>query len=181
MKRTIVAATLFIALGVIQTPCLAQTAQRGAGNQAWLMNEVRHQLVLLPFYSVFDNLAYRVDGDKVTLMGQVTRPDIKDDAAKAVKGIEGVESVDNQIEVLPLSPMDDQIRRAEFQSIYSFPALQRYADMAVASIHIIVANGRVTLEGVVNSEADKDAAGIRANSVPNVFAVTNNLRVQKGS
>lgn len=181
MKRTIVAAALFIAFGVTQTPCLAQTAQRGSGNQAWLMNEVRHQLVLLPFYSVFDNLAYRVDGDKVTLTGQVTRPDIKDDAAKAVKGIEGVQSVDNQIEVLPLSPMDDQIRRAEYQSIYSFPALQRYADMAVASIHIIVANGHVTLEGVVNSEADKDTAGIRANSVPNVFAVTNNLRVQKGS
>jgi len=181
MKGTILAAALSIALFAIQTPCLAQTAQRGSGNQAWLVNEVRHQLVLLPFYSVFDNLAYRVDGDKVTLMGQVTRPDIKDDAAKAVKGIEGVQAVDNQIEVLPLSPMDDQIRRAEFQSIYSFPALQRYADMAVASIHIIVANGHVTLEGIVNSEADKDAAGIRANSVPNVFAVTNNLRVQKGS
>jgi len=181
MKRTILAAALSIALGAIQVPCLAQTAQRGSGNQAWLMNEVRHQWVLLPFYSVFDNLAYRVDGDKVTLMGQVTRPDIKDDAAKAVKSIEGVQAVDNQIEVLPLSPMDDQIRRAEFQSIYSFSALQRYADMAVPSIHIIVANGHVTLEGAVNSEADKDAAGIRANSVPNVFAVTNNLRVQKGS
>jgi hyperosmotically inducible protein len=112
-------------------------------------------------------------------MGQVRRPDIKDDAGKAVKGIEGVQSVDNQIQVLPLSPMDDQIRRAEFQAIYSFPSLQKYSDMALAPIHIIVDNGHVTLEGVVDNEADKDAAGIRANSVPNVFAVTNNLHVQK--
>jgi hyperosmotically inducible protein len=181
MKRTIAVAALLIAVGALQIPRSAQAAQRGSGNQGWLMNEVRHQLVLLPYYSVFDNLAYRVDGEKVTLTGQVTRPDIKDDAGKAVKGIEGVESVDNQIQVLPLSPMDDQIRRAEFQSIYSFPSLQRYGSMAVPSIHIIVANGHVTLEGVVDSDADKDAAGIRANSVPNVFAVTNNLRVQKGS
>jgi hyperosmotically inducible protein len=181
MKQILSLAAVLIALGAIQVPCLAQGAQRGSGNQAWLMNEVRHQLVLLPYYTVFDNLAYRVEGDKVTLTGQVTRPDIKDDAAKAVKGIEGVQSVDNQIQVLPPSPMDDQIRRAEFQAIYSFPTLQKYGNMAVASIHIIVDNGHVTLEGVVDSEADKDAANIRANSVPNVFAVTNNLRVQKGS
>jgi len=181
MKKFLLFAALSVALGSVTIPCRAQGAQRGSGNQAWLMNEVRHQLVLLPYYSVFDNLAYRVDGDKVTLTGQVTRPDIKDDAGKAVKSIEGVESVDNQIQVLPPSPMDDQIRRAEFQSIYSFPSLQRYGDMAVAAIHIIVDNGHVTLEGVVNSDADKDVAGIRANTVPNVFAVTNNLRVQKGS
>jgi hyperosmotically inducible periplasmic protein len=181
MKKAVLFAALLIMLTYMQVPVSAKATQRGAGNQTWLMNEVRHQLVLLPYYSVFDNLAYRVDGDKVTLTGQVTRPDIKDDAGKAVKGIEGVESVDNQIQVLPTSPMDDQIRRAEFQSIYSFPSLQRYSSMAVPSIHIIVANGHVTLEGVVNSEADKDAAGIRANSVPNVFAVTNNLRVEKGS
>jgi hyperosmotically inducible protein len=181
MKRFMFSAVLMGLLAAAQGSCRAQGAQRGSGNQAWLMNEVRHQLVLLPYYSVFDNLAYRVDGDKVTLTGQVRRPDIKDDAEKAVKGIEGVQSVDNRIQVLPLSPMDDQIRRAEFQAIYSFPSLQRYADMAVPPIHIIVDNGHVTLEGVVDSEADKDAAGIRANSVPNVFAVTNNLRVQKGS
>ena len=180
MKKFILFAALSILLGSVSLPCRAQGAQRGSGNQAWLMNEVRHQLVLLPYYSVFDNLAYRVDGEKVTLTGQVTRPDIKDDAGKTVKGIEGVESVDNQIQVLPPSPMDDQIRRAEFQAIYSFPSLQRYGDMAVAAIHIIVDNGHVTLEGVVNSDADKDTAGIRANTVPNVFAVTNNLRVQKG-
>jgi hyperosmotically inducible protein len=179
MKPTIVITGLLLALGAVQIPSISAQAPRGAGNQAWLMNEVRHQLVLLPYYSVFDNLAYRVDGDKVTLMGQVRRPDIKDDAAKAVKGIEGVQSVDNQIQVLPVSPMDDQIRRAEFQAIYSFPSLQKYSDMALAPIHIIVDNGHVTLEGVVDNEADKDAAGIRANSVPNVFAVTNNLHVQK--
>jgi hyperosmotically inducible protein len=180
MKKTFLFVALAVALGALQLPSTAR-AQGGSGKQAGLMNEVRHRLVLLPFYSVFDNLEYRVDGYKVTLMGQVTRPNIKSDAGKAVKGIEGVEAVDNQIQVLPLSPMDDQIRRAEFQSIYSFASLQRYGNMAVPSIHIVVANGRVTLEGVVNSEADKDVAGIRANSVPNVFAVTNNLRVEKGS
>jgi hyperosmotically inducible periplasmic protein len=156
-----------------------QSGKRGAGNQAWLVNEVHHQLVLLPYYSIFDNLEYKVEDDKVTLMGQVTRPSLKDDAGRAVKGIEGVEGVDNQIKVLPPSPMDDQIRRAEFQAIYSFPPLQKYGGMAVSPIHIIVDNGHVTLEGVVDNEADKDAANVRANGVPNVFSVTNNLRVQK--
>ncbi len=159
---------------------VAETQQRGSGNQVWLTQEVRHQLVMLPYYSVFDNLEYKINGNMVTLLGQVTQPYIKDDAAKAVKSIEGVESVDNQIQVLPLSSMDDEIRRAEFQSIYSFPSLQRYGNMAIPPIHIVVANGHVTLEGVVDTEADKDAAGIRAKSVSNVFSVTNNLRVQKG-
>lgn len=179
MKRTILVLALAIALGAVQTVSSAQAGQRGSGNQAWLMNEVRSQLVLLPYYSLFDNLAYKVEGSKVTLLGQVTQPYIKDEAAKAVKGIEGVETVDNQIQVLPLSPMDNQIRRAEFRSIYSFPSLQRYSNMAVPPIHIIVANGHVTLEGVVDNEADKNTAGIRAKTVSNVFSVTNNLRVQK--
>jgi hyperosmotically inducible protein len=152
-----------------------------ASGQAWLMNEIRHQLVLLPWYSVFDNLEYRVDGGKVTLMGQVVLPATKDGAGKVVKGIEGVESVDNQIQVLPPSPMDDQIRRAEFAAIYSFPSFQHYSNMAVAPIHIVVSGGHVTLDGVVDTKEDKDAANIRANSVPNVFSVTNNLRVEKSS
>ena len=142
-----------------------------------LAREVRHQLVLLPYYSVFDNLAFRVDGDHVTLEGQVSRPTLKSDAENVVKSIEGVRSVTNNIEVLPTSPMDDQLRRALFQAIYSDPSLSRYAWSAVPSIHIIVKNGNVTLEGVVDNETDKNLAGIRANSVPNVFSVKNNLVV----
>jgi hyperosmotically inducible protein len=142
-----------------------------------LYKEVRHQLVMLPWYSVFDNLAYQVDGDKVTLYGQVTRPTLKSDAEAAVKGIEGVASVVNNIEVLPPSPMDDQLRRAVYRAIYGDAALSRYSIQAVPSIHIIVKNGNVTLEGVVDNETDKNLAGLRANGVPNVFSVKNNLVV----
>lgn len=146
-----------------------------------LAKEVRHQLVMLPWYSVFDNLAFRVDGDKVTLNGQVTRPVLKSDAETAVKSIEGVASVTNDIEVLPVSPMDDQLRRALFRAIYGDPGLQRYAIQAIPSIHIIVKNGNVTLEGVVDNEMDKNLAGLRANQVPNVFSVKNNLVVAGNS
>jgi osmotically-inducible protein OsmY len=144
-----------------------------------LMKEVRHRLVLLPYYSVFDNLQYKVEGDKVTLLGQVVRPTLKSDAETAVKSIEGVATVDNQIEVLPLAPNDDRIRRAVFRAIYFDSALSRYGMEAVPSIHIIVKNGNVTLEGVVDSETDKNLAGLRANGVPNVFSVKNNLSVAK--
>jgi hyperosmotically inducible periplasmic protein len=142
-----------------------------------LAKEVRHQLVMLPWYSVFDNLAYKVEGDKVILYGQVTRPTLKSDAEAAVKSIEGVASVVNNIEVLPLSPMDDQIRRAGYRAIYGDPGLSRYSIQALPTIHIIVKNGHVTLEGVVDSEADKNLAYLRASAVPNVFSVTNNLVV----
>src|SRR5467141_2381187 len=142
-----------------------------------LTKEVRHQLVMLPWYSVFDNLAYKVEGDKVTLYGEVTRPTLKSDAETVVKGIEGVSTVVNNIEVLPPSPMDDQLRRALYRAIYGDPGLSRYSVQAVPSIHIIVKNGNVTLEGAVDSEADKNLAGIRANQVPNVFSVKNNLVV----
>jgi len=145
--------------------------------QERLAKEVRHQLVMLPWYSVFDNLAFRVDGDRVTLMGQVTRPTLKSDAEAVVKRIEGVASVKNEIEVLPLSPMDDQLRRSVFRAIYGEAGLNRYAIQAIPSIHIIVQNGNVTLEGVVDSEMDKNLANLRANQVPNVFSVKNNLVV----
>src|SRR5690348_4717595 len=146
--------------------------------EASIVREVHHQLVMLPFYTLFDNLEYKVEGSKVTLMGEVVRPNLKDDAASAVKHVRGVETVDNQIKVLPLSPMDDQIRRAEYRAIYSQPNLQMYAMQSVPPIHIIVDHGHVTLEGIVARQADKDAAGIAANGVPNVFSVTNNLRVE---
>ncbi len=142
-----------------------------------LAKEVRHQLVMLPWYSVFDSLEYKVEGDKVILSGQVTRPTLKSDAEAAVKSIEAVSSVVNNIEVLPLSPMDDQLRRAVYRAIYGDPGLSRYSIQAVPSIHIIVKNGNVTLEGVVDSEADKNLAYLRASAVPNIFSVKNNLVV----
>ena len=144
-----------------------------------IQKEVRHELVMLPFLTVFDNLAYKVDGYNVTLMGQVTNPVVKSDAESAVKRIEGVEKVDNQIEVLPLSPMDDRLRRSLYRAIYGYPALQRYAMPVIKPIRIIVKNGHATLEGVVDSEADKNLAGIRAKGVPGVFSVANNLVVAK--
>jgi hyperosmotically inducible protein len=148
-----------------------------ASYQSKLEKEVRHELVLLPYYSVFDNLTYSVNGDVVTLGGQVTRPTLKSDAENVVKKIEAVSKVINNIEVLPLSPNDDRIRRAVYRAIYSNDVLSRYALGAVPPIHIIVKNGNVTLEGVVSSEMDKNVANIQANGVPGVFSATNNLRV----
>ncbi|HLK70042.1 MAG TPA: BON domain-containing protein [Bryobacteraceae bacterium] len=150
-------------------------------SQDRITREVRHELVMLPYYGVFDNLAYRVDGTTVTLMGEVTRPTLKSDAGNVVKRIEGVEKVDNQIRVLPLSPMDDRTRLAVYRAIYSQPGLDRYALQAVPPIHIIVENGKVTLVGVVGSQSDKDMANVRANGVPGVFSVTNNLQVENNS
>ena len=142
--------------------------------------EVRHELVTLPYYGVFDNLAYRVDGSKVTLFGQVRDPKLKTDAGKAVQSIEGVSAVDNQIEVMPLSGSDDQIRLAVYRAIYSKPSLQRYQMGAVPPIHIIVKNGDVALEGAVANEADKNVAGIAANGVGGVHKVNNYLRAESG-
>ena len=141
-------------------------------------NEVRHELVMLPYYGVFDNLTFQVDGGKVILMGQVARPSLKTSAERVVKNVEGVTSVENKIEVLPTSGHDDDIRRATYRAIYSQPALQLYQMRAVPPIHIIVKNGNVTLEGVVAKEADKNIVGIQANGVSGVFSVTNNLRVE---
>ena len=173
---------LAVAAFIVMLGASSATASSTATAQYedWLTQEVRHQLVLLPFYSVFDNLEYKVDGSEVTLLGQVTLPTVKIDAENAVKRIEGVTKVTNNIEVLPVSPMDDQIRRAEFRAIYSEPALQRYAYGPVPPIHIIVKGGHVTLEGVVANQADKELVYMRANGVPGVFSVTNNLRVQSG-
>lgn len=168
-------------LGLVVSPTLAKqtsNSNRTAASQNYINKEVRHELAMLPWYSIFDNLEYRVSGGNVTLMGQVVQPSLKSDAEAAVKKIEGVESVDNQIQVLPPAPMDDQIRRAEFHAIYGDPSLQRYAVGYLQAIHIIVDNGHVTLEGAVANQADKNVAGIRANTVPNVFSVTNNLAVQ---
>jgi hyperosmotically inducible protein len=158
-----------------------QDSKKQQGERQNLVKEVRHQLLLLPYYSVFDNLAYRVNGDTVTLQGQVVRPTLKSDAEAAVKSISGIGTVVNNIEVLPVSPMDDELRRAVYRVIYSDPSLSKYGYSAVAGIHIIVKNGNVTLEGVVDNDADKNLANIRANGVPNVFSVKNNLLVAPGA
>lgn len=151
------------------------------GQSARLNKEVRHELVMLPYVDVFDNLAYRVDGDSVTLLGQVTRPISKSDAENVVKGIEGVGRVDNQIEVLPLSQNDTRLRRSLYRAIYGYPSLNRYALPVLKPIRIIVKNGNVTLEGVVANEADRNIVNLRAHGVHGVFSVTNNLRVEKES
>lgn len=144
-----------------------------------IQKEVRHELVMLPFLTVFDNLGYKVEGYNVTLVGQVTNPVVKSDAETAVKKIEGVEKVDNQIEVLPVSLVDDGLRRRLYRAIYGYPPLQRYALPVLKPIRIIVKNGHVTLEGVVDSQADKNIVNIRANGVSGAFSVTNNLIVAK--
>ena len=171
---------------VIVTTCAALLAQQsppqpanGVSDKAQqrIVKEVRHELLMLPYLDVFDNLAYKVNGYDVTLLGQVTRPSLKSDAGGAVKTIEGVEKIDNQIEVLPPSPMDDRLRIALYRAIYGFPSLQKYALGVQKPIRIIVKSGHVTLEGVVDNQADKNTAGIRANGVSGIFSVTNNLQV----
>ena len=149
--------------------------------QERITREVRHELVMIPQLTIFDNLAYKVDGAPVTLLGQVRNPVIKDWAERAVKGIEGVQSVDNQIEVLPLSSNDERIRRQVARAIFNDSRLFPYSLGAVPPIHIIVKGGHVTLEGVVDSQGDKNVANIRANGVPGVFSVTNNLQVENST
>lgn len=176
MKRAIVPCMVLALMTV--APALPQTSARGADR---IVREVRHELVMLPYYGVFDNLSFKVDpGGAVTLLGQVTRPSLKSDAQNVVKQIEGVEKVVNQIEVLPVSPNDDRLRLALYRTIYGHVALNRYSLQAVPPIHIVVKNGNVTLEGVVANENDRNIANLQANSVSGVFSVTNNLRVDKG-
>ncbi len=145
--------------------------------EARIAREVRHELLMLPYYSLFDDLRYKVNGTTVTLLGNVTNPTLKSDAENVVKRIEGVQNVENKINVLPPSPMDDRIRRATARAIFSHAGLSRYGWEAAPSIHIIVQGGHVTLLGVVDNQSDKNAAGLRANGVPGVFSVDNQLQV----
>ena len=165
--------TLFVVCTILALS--AAVAQVPARSAERISREVRHELLMLPYLGVFDNLAYKVDGYNVTLVGQVTRPTLKSDAENVVKKIEGVEHVDNQIEVLPPSPIDESLRRQLYRAIYGHPALQKYAMGVQQPIRIIVKGGKVTLEGVVDNEGDKNIANIQANGVPGVFSVTNNL------
>ena len=179
---------LFLLVGVAQ-PAAAYAAQDKVTQSASrdsdrvrdrLGDQVRHRLVMLPFFGVFDNLEYQIQGvDTVVLSGQVTRPTLKSSAGNVVRDIEAVAKVVNNIEVLPLSPNDDRIRMGVFRAIYRQPGLDRYALGAVPPIHIIVKNGKVTLEGIVATQTDKNLAGIVANGVPLTFGVENNLRVER--
>lgn len=142
-----------------------------------IQQEVRHQIVMLPYLDVFDHIAYKVDGYNVTLMGKVTRPTLKSDAERVVGRIEGVQVVNNRIEVLPPSPNDYGLRIKLYRAIYGFAPLQRYAMPVIKPIRIVVDRGHVTLEGLVDSEADRNMATIRASGVAGVFSVSNNLTV----
>ena len=173
IRNLILTAILAAAIANSQTTPVSERAQ------ARIAKEARHEILMLPYFDVFDNIDLRVDGYNVTLMGQVTRPTLKSDAENAVKDIEGVENVTNQIEVLPVSQNDDRLRVALYRSIYGFTSLQRYALPVIKPIRIIVKNGNITLEGIVDSEADKNVVNIRANGVFGVFSVTNNLRVEQ--
>jgi hyperosmotically inducible protein len=173
IRNLILTAILAAAIANSQTTPVSERAQ------ARIAKEARHEILMLPYFDVFDNIDLRVDGYNVTLMGQVTRPTLKSDAENAVKDIEGVENVTNQIEVLPVSQNDDRLRVALYRSIYGFTSLQRYALPVIKPIRIIVKNGNITLEGIVDSEADKNVVNIRANGVFGVFSVTNNLLVEQ--
>ena len=159
-------------LACAQRPIPARAEER-------IKNEVRHQILMLPYYNVFDIITFKVEGYNVTLMGAVTRPTVKSSAENVVKRIEGVQNVENKIEVLPLSNMDDQLRLRLFRAIYGYGPLQHYDLSVQKPFHIIVKNGNVTLEGVVDNETDKNLVNIRAHGVPGIFSVKNNLRVVK--
>lgn len=152
---------------------------RGPADENELIQKIRHNLLMLPYYGVFDDLGFQLNGGTVTLVGEATRPSLKDDAGNAVKKIPGITNVVNNIEVLPLSPTDDRIRIATYRAIYGDPSLSmRYAYRAAPAIHIIVKNGNVRLEGIVANEMDKNVAAIRAKSVRGVFSVQNELKVE---
>jgi hyperosmotically inducible protein len=167
--------SLGLAVLLLAAPILAATS--GSGAPPVLAKQVEHKLLMLPYYGVFDNLEYNVEGNTVTLSGQVVHPWLRSDAVIAVRSIHGVGPVIDKIKVLPPSFMDNQIRWAELRAIYRQAPLTRYALGPMPGIHIIVDNGHVTLYGVVNTQFDKNVANIAANGVPNVFSVTNNLRV----
>jgi len=181
---------LLMAVAVIVLPgvsgmALAAPAHGGGASHAekparGLADEIRHQILMLPYYGVFDNLEFDVQEDgTVVLSGQAMRPTLKSDAENAVRRIPGVGEIINRIEVLPLSSFDDRIRIAVYRALFSSTQLYRYALGANPSIHIIVKNGNVTLAGVVATQADKNVAGIIANGVPGTISKTNNLNPEK--
>ncbi len=180
-KRTFVLAFTLVSLFGLASvgSALAKGTPQNV-SRSHIVKEVRHELVTLPYYGVFDWLQFEVSNDNtVTLRGQAVRPTTKSDAESRVKDIEGVTKVVNQIEVLPLSPNDDRLRRAIYRTIYGMNSpLFRYAHQTVPSIHIIVKNGRAVLKGVVANRADSNLAYIRARGVPGLFDVKNELEIE---
>ena len=150
-----------------------------AGSDAALVQQVRHEIVTYPYYSIWDDISFRVNNGSVELDGAVSQPYKKLAIDKMVKQTPGVTSVNDRLEVLPLSNMDDRLRLQIARAIYGDPVLSRYAIQAVPPIHIIVDNGHVTLTGVVNNTLEKQVAGVRAATVGLSFGpITNNLRVE---
>ncbi|MGA3165078.1 MAG: BON domain-containing protein [Terriglobia bacterium] len=176
MRTKLVVLAVFVATSFLSAQTQREVPARAVER---IQKEVRHEILMLPYFDVFDDIKYSVAGYEVTLTGQVTNPTLKRDVENVVKHIEGVEKVVNQIEVLPPSTMDDRLRLQLYRTIYGFAALEKYAMPVVKPIRIIVKNGNVTLEGVVDSENDKNLANIRAKGVSGVFSVTNNLVVAK--
>jgi len=179
VSRLVISVFAALVMAVMPAVALAQRAQGAQGvTNPQLAKKVRHELVTLPYYGVFDNLAYSINGGTVTLYGQVVRSSTRSDAAGRVKRIAGVTRVVNNIEVLPLSGFDDGIRARTYRSIAQMGGLYRYLRGTNPSLHIVVDRGHVTLEGVVSGSGDRNLAYIAANRVPGVFSVTNNLRVE---
>ena len=180
----------FLVLGLVfavpavraQRPTTAKSAAVAPKpEEPQLLHEIRHQLTVLPYYSVFDYIAFTLDGNKVTLTGYVLRPTLRASAEAAVKSLEGVASVQNMIEVLPKSPTDDDSRRAVYRAIFEDATLQKYGASEVPGVHIILRSGEVTLEGTVATDAEKNLASTRAAGVSGVSAVKNNLAVHPKS
>jgi hyperosmotically inducible periplasmic protein len=182
MKKIFAAAILAVMMAVIPVAANPKNVAAPATEAEQFektVKKIRKELVTLPFYGVFDNLAFKYEDGTVTLFGQVSRPTLRSDAKRVVERVAGVEEVINKIEVLPLSNFDNQIRLATYRAIYRQPGLDRLSFQAVPPIHIIVKNGNVTLEGVVLNKGDATRAFIAANGVPGVFSVKNNLRIEK--
>jgi BON domain len=185
MRRRLHAVNVLLAAGILLLAVFAVGGREARADTptsptiSTIGKQVQHKLATLPWYGVFDIIQYQVNGSEVTLTGQVLSEHsiTKYDAQNYVEQIPGVTKVINKIEILPPSLFDNQIRRAEFRTIFSQSDLGRYTMGAIPQVHIIVKNGHVTLEGVVMDQMDKTMAGIAANSVPNVFSVTNNLRI----
>src|SRR5215213_3827046 len=177
LNRFVALVAAVVAASVAVAAPAEQMGERAAFEQ--LAKKVRKELVTLPWYGVFDNLAYEIDGATVTLHGQVVQPSTRRDAGRRVAKLKGVERVVNNIEVLPLSPFDDDIRARTYRALFGWNSpLFRYGRGVNPSIHIIVSGGRVTLEGVVSNEGDRRMAYILANGVFGAFSVTNNLRAE---
>ena len=180
MITRLLAASLILAAPMVRAQRPAGKAAPAAkqAEESQVSREIRHQLFVLPYYSVFDYIRFTLDGDKVTLSGYVLRPTLRASAEASIKSLEGVSAVRNLIEVLPKSPADDESRRAVYRAVFEDSALQRYAASEVPAVHIILRNGELTLEGAVTTEAEKNLATTRASSVAGITGVKNNLSVR---